>query len=123
MEEPRRIALIDILASDDDFSYIENANLEEMEEEIKKALSLHHDGKNADVTIRIHSVIALRSTVEITVISLDEEPEKIEDSDFIDEVNDILLTKAMTSFACVTLQVKNEHCCYIENELCLEEHN
>ena len=45
MEEPRRIALIDILASDDDFSYIENANLEEMEEEIKKALSLHHDGK------------------------------------------------------------------------------
>lgn len=36
MEEPRRIALIDILASDDDFSYIENANLEEMEEEIKK---------------------------------------------------------------------------------------
>ena len=123
MEEPRRIALIDILASDDDFSYIENANLEEMEEEIKKALSLHHDGKNADVTIRIHSVIALRSTVEITVISLDEEPEKIEDSDFIDEVNDILLTKTMTSFAYVTLQVKNEHCCHIENELCLEEHN
>lgn len=123
MEEPRRIALIDILASDDDFSYIENANLEEMEEEIKKALSLHHDRKNANVTIRIHSVIALRSTVEITVISLDEEPEKIEDSDFIDEVNDILLTKTMTSFAYVTLQVKNEHCCYIENELCLEEHN
>ena len=123
MEEPRRIALIDILASDDDFSYIENANLEEMEEEITKALSLHNDGKNADVTIRIHSVIALRSTVEITVISLDEEPEKIEDSDFIDEVNDILLTKTMTSFAYVTLQVKNEHCCYIENELCLEEHN
>ena len=123
MEEPRRIALIDILASDDDFSYIENANLEEMEAESKKAFSLHHDGKTADVTIRIHSVIALRSTVEITVISLDEEPEKIEDSDFIDEVNDILLTKTMTSFAYVTLQVKNEHCCYIENELCLEEHN
>ena len=122
--EKYRQEMIEAAAEQDDELMMKYLDGEELsEEEIKKALSLHHDGKNADVTIRIHSVIALRSTVEITVISLDEEPEKIEDSDFIDEVNDILLTKTMTSFAYVTLQVKNEHCCYIENELCLEEHN
>lgn len=117
----RRIAFVDIFASDDDFAAIESANLLEMEKEMAQALKTKQNGIITDVTIRIHSVIALKSTVEVKVIALDEEKEVIEDSDFIDEVNDILLNKTLTSYAFVVLQVENEHTCYIENELCLEK--
>ena len=120
MEDIRRIAFIDIFVSDDDYEAVESSNLEEIEEEIKKALTKDLKEKNADATIRVHSVIALRSTVEITVYSLDEDAE-LENSDFIDEVNDILLAKTLTSFAYVTLQVRKEHCSYLENELIIEE--
>lgn len=122
MEEVlRRIAFVDIFASDDDFAAIESADLLEMEKEMAQALKTNQDGITTDVTIRIHSVIALKSTVEVKVIALDEEKKAIEDSDFIDEINDILLNKTLTSYAFVVLHVENEHTCYIENELCLEK--
>ena len=120
MEEVRRVAFIDIYVSDDDYEAVESSNLEEIEKGIQEALTQDLKEKNSDVILRIHSVIALRSTVEITVYSLEEDIE-FENTDFIDEVNDILLTQTMTSFAYVTLQVKKDHCVYLENELSFEE--
>lgn len=116
MEKKERICFIDVYAQDDDYDAVTHVNLEELEKEISSLLSSNE--AISQCYIRVHSVYATKSTVEVKMISLEEDIDLLNQNDFADQLNDLLVQKMLTFFDLVLFYqpAMNENICYLHNE-------
>lgn len=114
-----RICTIDIYAVADDYDYIIQTNLDELEQKINQELSINKDGESAKTIIRLHEVVASSSTVEVKLRAIDEEIDFINDTEIADFINDELVMHTKTSFGfiLVTQPGQDENVALLENEI------
>ena len=114
-----RICTIDIYAIADDYDYIIDVDLKELEDKINLELSINKDGENAKTIVRLHEVVASGSTVEVKLRAIDEEIDFVNDTDIIDFINDELVmhTKTSFDFILITQPANGENVALLENEI------